>query len=185
MKVRLLCAILTLCLLLPLTACGAETSPAVMTSTKPIYDLTCALTEGTEIPVRCILSEPVSCLHDYTLSVTQMRALEASPLILKNGLGLDDFLNDAIPQGVLCADLSDGIALSYGDLGITMIPQDAQGKGAAGLLSDDRETVTYRIDGQTAYQYALSYTGLREVIEVASYTGQTEYAFCDLHLTVR
>lgn len=73
--------------------------------------------------------------------------------------------------------LSGGIALSHGGVGITMIPKDAEEKDAAGLLSKDRETVTYRIDEQTAYQYALSYTGLREVIEVASYTGRTEYAF--------
>lgn len=117
MNRRLLCAILALCLLVPLAACGAESTPAVMAATKPIYDLTAALAEGTEIPVRCILSEPVSCLHDYTLSVTQMRALEGAPLILRNGLGLDDFLNDAIPQGAVCADLSAGIALLPGEDG--------------------------------------------------------------------
>ncbi len=73
--------------------------------------------------------------------------------------------------------LSDGIALSYDEVEITMIPKDAQKKDAAGLLSEDRETATYRLDEQTSYSYSLSYTGIREVIEVASYTGQTEYAF--------
>ncbi len=73
--------------------------------------------------------------------------------------------------------LSDGIALSYDEVETTMIPKDAQKKDAAGLLSEDRETATYRLDEQTSYSYSLSYTGIREVIEVASYTGQTEYAF--------
>lgn len=73
--------------------------------------------------------------------------------------------------------LSGGIALSHGGVGITMIPKDAEEKDAAGLLSKDRETVTYRVDEATSYSYSPSYTGLREVIEVASYTGRTEYAF--------
>ena len=119
MKKKSIVALLLLALLFTiiLSACGAESSPAVITTTKPISDLTSLLVEGTEIPVRCVIEEPVSCLHDYTLSVTQLRALTGASLILRNGLGLDAFLDDAIPKDVPCADLSAGVSVLPGEDG--------------------------------------------------------------------
>lgn len=120
MKKSLFCAALLAALIcaLCLSGCGGDApSGAVLTSTKPIYDLTLAITEGTGVPVRCILTEPVSCLHDYTLSVTQMRELENAALILENGLGLDAFLDDAVSGDMPRVTVSDGVSALPGEDG--------------------------------------------------------------------
>ena len=38
----------------------------------------------------------VSCLHDYTLSVDDMKKIEGADVIAMNGAGLEDFMDDAL-----------------------------------------------------------------------------------------
>lgn len=88
-----------------LTACGAPAATEteddgtlhVLATTYPVYLFTTAVTEGAEnVEVSLLVNQPVSCLHDYTLTVTDMKAIEGADVIVRNGAGLEDFMDDAL-----------------------------------------------------------------------------------------
>lgn len=73
-------------------------------------------------------------------------------------------------------ELSDGIFLEHEDVKIKMTPENAV-SAALASCSEDEQRISYTVDSQTSYEYALTYTGFKEDIVVSSYTGQTEYSF--------
>ena len=78
-----------------------------------MYLFTTAVTEGAEnVEVSLLVNQPVSCLHDYTLTVTDMKAIEGADVIVMNGAGLEDFMDDALAasEGAVI-DCSEGIEL--------------------------------------------------------------------------
>lgn len=95
-----------LILALALTACGPAASrsePAgaretvVVTTTYPVYLFAEAVTRGVaDYDVRLMIDQPVSCLHDYTLTVTDMRTLESADLLVISGAGLEETMEDAL-----------------------------------------------------------------------------------------
>ena len=95
---------LLLAALLLLTASGCSKKQAlpeqktadILATTQPVYQLASALTDGTGLSVSLLISEPVSCLHDYTLTVAQMEKIEGAQLVLESGLGLEEFMEDAL-----------------------------------------------------------------------------------------
>ena len=104
-----------------LTACGAPAATEteddgtlhVLATTYPVYLFTTAVTEGVEnVEVSLLVNQPVSCLHDYTLTVTDMKAIEGADVIVRNGAGLEDFMEDALAasEGAVI-DCSEGIEL--------------------------------------------------------------------------
>ncbi|MCI8870316.1 MAG: zinc ABC transporter substrate-binding protein [Lawsonibacter sp.] len=98
MKKRLIPLLLAL-LLLPSCApdAGPEARLTVVCTTYPVYLFASALTEGVEgAAVERLDTGSVSCLHDYTLSVRDMRKLEGADLVALNGGGLEEFLEDAL-----------------------------------------------------------------------------------------
>ncbi len=107
---RVITLILAATLFLSLASCGnhAESSDIAAT-TLPVYELTARLCEGTGLKVNRIITENVSCLHDYTLQPGQMKPLETATLTVISGAGLEDFLEDTLPRNV--ADASLGIDL--------------------------------------------------------------------------
>ncbi len=99
MKRTVLIGILSLLLTLP--ACTpARGEPARLTvvcTTYPIYLFTSSLTEGVEgVAVERLDTGSTSCLHDYTLSMEDMKKLERADVIALNGAGLEEFLEDAL-----------------------------------------------------------------------------------------
>ncbi len=90
--------IFALCLLLSfLGGCGAAAEPAdIAATTLPVYEFTARLCEGTDITVTRLITENVSCLHEYTLQVDQMQALESAQAVVISGAGLETFLEDAL-----------------------------------------------------------------------------------------
>ena len=54
----------------------------------------------------------VSCLHDYTLTVSDMKLIESADVIAMNGAGLEDFMDDALAaaKGTVI-DCSEGVEL--------------------------------------------------------------------------
>ena len=69
----------------------------VVATTYPIYLFARAVTDGTEgVVVERLDTGSASCLHDYTLSMADMKKLERADLIALNGAGLEDFLSDAL-----------------------------------------------------------------------------------------
>lgn len=98
--------------LLMLTACGNTAEEyQIAATTAPVAQLAQAITEGTGLTVTQVISDRVSCLHDYSLSVRQMEILTRSDLVLLSGGGLEDFMDDALASAGQTVDCSEGIAL--------------------------------------------------------------------------
>ena len=100
-----------ICLCALLSGCATGENAQVAATTLPVYEFTCRITEGTGITVTRLVTESVSCLHDYALNVSQVKAVEAAELIVISGAGLEDFMDDLL-QGRETVDSSVGIALS-------------------------------------------------------------------------
>ena len=84
-------------LLLGLAGChSSSTTPTIMATTKPVYDLTDRLCRDTGLEVGLLIAESVSCLHDYSLNVSQVRSAEAAQVIVTSGAGLEEFMEDIL-----------------------------------------------------------------------------------------
>ena len=95
-----------------LTGCGTPTSYAqIAATTLPVYELTSRLCEGTGITVSRLVTESVSCLHDYSLNVGQVKAAESAEVIVMNGAGLEEFMEDTLDKSGYLIDASYGISL--------------------------------------------------------------------------
>lgn len=119
MKVRFISAFLTICMLsCTLSLCvgctGTVCQKTVAATTLPVYEFTKLLCQDTDITVTQLVTESVSCLHDYTLQVTQMRAIESAQAVVISGAGLEDFLDSAGSHASVI-DASLGIDLHCGD----------------------------------------------------------------------
>ncbi len=106
---------LLFCLLILSAGCKDNEKAQILATTKPLYQFSSILCEGTPLEVGLLINENVSCLHDYSLQVSQMRMLEAAEIIIVNGAGFEDFLADALPSGKKTIDSSFGIDLHGGE----------------------------------------------------------------------
>ena len=103
------------CILFLLAGCASGEAPAqIAATTLPVYEFTSRLCEGTGITVTRLVTENVSCLHDYSLNVRQARAAEAAELIVISGAGLEDFMEDLL-LGKSVIDSSCGIDALHAD----------------------------------------------------------------------
>ena len=103
-------SVLLLCLLL-LSGCAGEVETAdIAATTLPVYEFTEAICQGTDLTVGRLVTESVSCLHDYSLNVNQVRQAERAELIVLSGAGLEEFMEDIL-TGKPSVDASQGIAL--------------------------------------------------------------------------
>ncbi len=94
-----------------LAGCTPAPEPAqVAATTLPVYEFTLRLTQGTGITVTRLVTEAVSCLHDYSLNVNQVKAAEGAELLVLSGGGLEDFMADLL-EGRQTVDASRGITL--------------------------------------------------------------------------
>ena len=91
-----------------LCGCAVQEEPAqVAATTLPVYEFTARLCDGTDLSVSRLITESVSCLHDYSLNVRQVRAAEAADLIVINGAGLEEFMHDILhDKAVIDSSLS-------------------------------------------------------------------------------
>lgn len=92
---------------------GGEEVLRIVATTYPVYLFATAVTEGVEgISVDRLNTGETSCLHDYTLSVHDMKLLEGADVIAMNGVGLEDFMADALAASdALVIDCSEGVEL--------------------------------------------------------------------------
>ena len=113
MKKRLLSAILILALLI-LIGCSQQPPAQIVATTGPVYQFTQALCEGTDLTVSQLITDEVSCLHDYTLRVDQMRSAESAETVILSGAGLEEFMVDILGNIETVIDCSAGIkVMSY------------------------------------------------------------------------
>ena len=98
-----------------LGGCTAPHTADIAATTLPVYEFTQRLCQGTDLTVTRLVTEQVSCLHDYSLQVSQMQAVTAAQVIVQSGAGLEDFLEEALSasQGTVI-DASKGISLLEG-----------------------------------------------------------------------
>jgi len=109
---RKLSLLLLIALLVAVTGCSApRETPKVMASTKPVYDFVSRICADTDISVGLLINESVSCLHDYSLSVAQVRNAEAAEVIVLSGAGLEDFMSDLLDGRNQVVDSSAGVSL--------------------------------------------------------------------------
>lgn len=115
---RLLPLLFALCLIFTGCTAPAATEPEdgtlrIVATTYPVYLFTTAVTEGVEgVEVSRLITESVSCLHDYTLTVNDMKAIEQADILIMNGAGLEDFMSDALAQtSAAVIDCSEGVDL--------------------------------------------------------------------------
>ena len=106
-------SVILICILLLglLSGCKSEPSAQIAATTLPVYQFTVMLCEGTGITVTRLVTESVSCLHDYSLNVAQVKAVEAADLVILSGAGLEDFMGDVLTSSQKTIDSSAGIAL--------------------------------------------------------------------------
>ena len=104
-----------LLILLLLSGCGAsEPQPQIAATTLPVYELTSILTQGTPLTVGRLVTESVSCLHDYSLKVQQVKLAEAAQTLVVSGAHLEEFMEDLLEEDKTI-DASQGIPLLLGD----------------------------------------------------------------------
>lgn len=95
--------------LLFLSACSqTQAFPNIAATTLPVYEFTSAICQNTGLTVGCLVTESVSCLHDYSLQVSQMRMIEAADTVIISGAGLEGFLDDALSSAEAVIDASIG-----------------------------------------------------------------------------
>jgi ABC-type Zn uptake system ZnuABC Zn-binding protein ZnuA len=103
-----------LALLILLSGC-APTPPAdIAATTLPVYEFTQRITAGSGLTVARLITEEVSCLHGYTLTVGQMQAIEGADVVILSGAGLEEFLEDALDSADTVIDSSENIPLLEG-----------------------------------------------------------------------
>ena len=105
--------ILTAALAALLCGCAPKTDYApIAATTLPVWDFTSRLCQDTPLAVTRLVTEQVSCLHDYSLNVRQVKAAEAAQVVIISGAGLEDFLDDLLLD-VPTIDASQGISLLH------------------------------------------------------------------------
>ena len=114
MKKGILVCILTALLVLPSCApAGEEPRLTVVCTTYPVYLFASSVTQGVDrVEVVRLDTGTTSCLHDYTLSMSDMKKLEQADVIALNGAGLEEFLEDALAASdAAVIDCSEGVEL--------------------------------------------------------------------------
>lgn len=96
--------------ILLLCGCSRQEQPArIAATTLPVYEFTVRLCGETPLTVTRLVTEEVSCLHDYSLNVRQVKAAEAAETIVISGAGLEEFMEDVL-QDADTIDASAGIS---------------------------------------------------------------------------
>lgn len=109
-----------LCLALCLCFWGCdkqEINSQIAATTQPVYEFTARLCEGTDISVTKIISESVSCPHNYTLQPQQLQKIENAKILVISGVGLEDFLGETLHKTDNIIDASQNISLICPDSG--------------------------------------------------------------------
>ena len=103
--------ILLISIALLATGCQSDADAQIATTTATVQSFTAYMCQETDIVVTQLITENVSCLHDYTLQTKQMRMIENVDAIIISGAGLETFLDKAITNASTVIDSSIGVSL--------------------------------------------------------------------------
>jgi ABC-type Zn uptake system ZnuABC Zn-binding protein ZnuA len=104
-----------LLLLSCLSGCADQPVADIAATTLPVYTFASRLCQGTPLSVTQLVTESVSCLHDYTLQVGQMRAIQGAKAVIISGAGLEEFMEDALHDAATIIDASQSLSLLEGE----------------------------------------------------------------------
>ena len=171
MKKRIFAGVLALLMVCGmLSGCAAREAERwdVLATTGPVWSMTRALLEGTGLTCGRVITESVSCLHDYTLTVAQMERIGRADIVVLNGLGLEDFMEDALQTAKQTITASTGGETLPGEDGddphIWLDPANAIrmcrniADGLSAVYPDKQAQITQNLQSVTAeYQAAQAY----------------------------
>lgn len=85
----------------------------IVATTYPVYLFASSVTEGVDgVEVLRLDTGSTSCLHDYNLTVNDMKKIERADVIAISGAGLEEFMEDALhTSDALVIDCSEGVHL--------------------------------------------------------------------------
>lgn len=89
----------------------SKEQPQIIATTLPVYEFAERICDGTDLRVGRLINQEVSCLHDYTLQVSQMRMIESADLVIISGAGLENFLDDTLTHAGRIVDSSKDVNL--------------------------------------------------------------------------
>lgn len=92
--------------------CNGNNHAQVAATTSAVYQFTSALCADTGISVTKLVTESVSCLHDYSLNIHQVQAANAAEVIVISGGGLEEAFMGDVLRGKNVIDSSTGIELA-------------------------------------------------------------------------
>lgn len=94
---RFIILLTAVAVILGFSGCGTtKNSATIAATTQPVYEFATRLCNGTDITVTRLITENISCLHDYTLQVSQMKVIEQADAVIISGAGLEDFMEDIL-----------------------------------------------------------------------------------------
>ena len=171
MKKRIFAGVLALLMVCGmLSGCAAREAERwdVLATTGPVWSMTGALLEGTGLSCGRVITESVSCLHDYTLTVAQMERIGRADVVVLNGLGLEDFMGDALQTAKQAITASTGVETLPGEDGddphIWLDPANAIrmcrniADGLSAVYPDKQAQIAQNLQSVTAeYQAAQAY----------------------------
>lgn len=115
MKKRFLSMLILALVLCLLFGCGSRPAAAqIAATTLPIYEFTSHLCRDTPLSVTRLVTQNISCLHNYSLQVAQMRSIEAAQVVVISGAELEEFLEDILENVPETIDASLEIPLLEG-----------------------------------------------------------------------
>ena len=107
--------ILAVCLVVVLlTGCASmqKTEAEIAATTGPVAQFAREIVCGTDLQVAQLITDSVSCVHDYSLSVRQMELVQRAEIVLLSGAGLEVFMEDALASAEVVVDCSAGVELA-------------------------------------------------------------------------
>lgn len=138
-------------MLLGLAGCSSTSNrdraaTTIACTTYPVYLLAQAVTQGVDdVEPVLVINQQISCLHNYTLTMNDMKAIEGCDLLAINGADMEEFLEDVLESRDYL-DCSQGLDLLFNeeegedDAHIWLDPERAAGMAAnlaAGLSEAD------------------------------------------------
>ena len=111
MKKYLILLFLIIFLILSCGCAAGQPGAQIVATTLPVCQFANRLCQGTGLSAVQLITGNISCLHDYTLQVSQMRSAESAEVIVLSGAGLEDFMGDVLAGSGAVIDCSVGVSL--------------------------------------------------------------------------
>ncbi len=128
-------------LLTAITGCTPSVETDIVATTGPVWEFTQLLCAGTGLCVTQLITQPVSCVHDYTLQTSQMRAVEGADTVIINGAGLEDFMDNVLSAKETVIDASAAMPLQENTCSHTQHDAHLHGTDAHFWLSPDHAAI--------------------------------------------